>query len=236
MPYLFVTLLLWLWQLQSLNQISLNNRARKEAEAAYASGDFGRAAEQYAYVVTHAPTVDPTVRLNLGHAYFRLGQAAKARQQYTLLLQAGDHPFGATAAVQLGVLACAEQDSAGALRYFRQALWQDPDNEPARYNFELLERTFTGKQAPANRRATGQAQPRATSAPDQQLPRPAPDRQVERSARQDERLNRFRSLNMTEAQALQLLNTMQHNDVPYPVAQRQAKGRKQRGGDRANRW
>ncbi len=207
-------LITWLWwagglsrQPLPISQVSQLNQARQDAGVAYRAGQYQRALSLYTYVseVSNAP--DPVVQLNLGHTYFQLRQYSKAIQQYTRLQQADLPLLRTVAATQLGVIACIRRDSSTALVLFRQALLIDFTNEPARRNFELVKRYYTPKPAKARQMATQQA---AT------LPAPAAGR-VERSTRQDDLLRRFRQLNMTEEQALQLLNAMQHDDMPYAL-------------------
>lgn len=178
---------------------------------AYRAGQFDRALTLYAYLSqTSSTTIDPAVRLNMGHTYFRLGRYARAKLQYETLLRSDRSDLRTVAATQLGVMACFGRDSVRALALFRQALLENADNEPARYNYELIKRRYSGKPLPMNLPQKQMArQPQVIN-----KPRPASG-QVERSARQDERLRRFQGLNLTEEQALQLLNAMQHDDLPY---------------------
>lgn len=224
---LFIT---WLgWTDSFTDQISRNNRARQEAEVAYRAGRFDRALTLYAYLSQTTTTIDPAVRLNLGHTYFRLRQYDKAKPQYeTLLRDRSD--LRTVAATQLGVMACFDRDSATALRLFRQALLEDADNEPARYNFELVKKRYSGKPLPMDVQEKRPArQPKAVD-----KPRPGGG-QVERSSRQDEILRRFGQLNLGEEQALQLLNAMQQDDLPYALTQ---SARRLETGSAANgnRW
>lgn len=213
MLYLFLVVSLW-WADSLMNRIAQNNQARQEAELAYRSGRFDRALTLYTYLSQTSTTIDPAVRLNLGHTYFKLGQYAKAKPQYETLLRSGRSDLRTIAATQLGVMACFDHDSATALTLFRQALLENADNEPARYNFELIKKRYSGTPPPANhqpKQATRQSplvnKPRSGSG------------QVERSARQDELLRRFQQLNLSEEQALQLLNALQQDDLPYALTQ-----------------
>ena len=87
MIYLLITAWLWLNELISRNQVSQNNRARQEAQLAYEAGQYPRALSLYAYLSKTTTTIDPAVRLNLGHTYFKLTQYAKAKPQYEILMQ-----------------------------------------------------------------------------------------------------------------------------------------------------
>ena len=221
----------WLWWTEPpANRISQNNRARREAEMAYRAGRFDRALTLYAYLSQTTSTIDPAVRLNLGHTYFRLGRYAKARPQYETLLRSDRPDLRTVAATQLGVMACLSRDSATALALFRQALLENADNEPARYNFELIKKRYSGKPLPANL-----PQNRMTRQPPVISKPRLGGGQVERSARQDEQLRRFQGLNLTEEQALQLLNAMQHDDLPYALT-RSARRLGTKPGPNSSRW
>ena len=229
MIYLF--LVAWVWQTGPLtNQISQNNQARQEAERAYRAGRYNRALTLYTYLSRTSSPVDPAVRLNVGHTYFQLGQYAKAKPQYETLLRSDRQDLRTVAATQLGVMACFNRDSATALMLFRQALLENADNEPARYNFELIKKRYSGKPLSLNLRKQRMArQPKVVN-----KPRPAGG-QVERSERQDELLRRFGQLNLSEEQALQLLNVMQQDDLPYALT-RSARRSGSKPAVTSNRW
>ncbi len=213
MIYLLITAWLWWNNLFSQNPISRNNQARQEAQVAYQAGHYRQALQLYAYLSRTTTTIDPAVRLNLGHTYFQLKQYRKAKPQYETLLLSDRPDLRTAAATQLGVMACLEGDSATALSLFRRALLENPDNEPARYNFELIKTSYSGKMPATNPR-------QKPIVPRPQLvnkPRPSGGQQVERSDRQDELLRRFQRLDLSEEQALQLLDAMQSDDLPYAL-------------------
>lgn len=230
MIYLFIAVWLWWDTPHSLNQISRNNEARKDAEAAYKAGDYTRAMHLYANLSRITTTIDPGVRLNLGHTYFHLKRYNKARAQYEALLNSDRPDLRTVAATQLGVIACLQQDSAKALTLFEQALLENPDNEPARYDFELIKKRFSQKLPdPKSRQQPSEKQQQTTA-----LTQPSGGRKVEQSDRQDELLHRFQRLNLTEEQAIQLLNAMRDDDLPYALTQsaRHASTKKATNGSR----
>ena len=224
---LYVFLIARLWWEPLTNQISQSNQARREAGRAYRAGHFNRALTLYAQLSRTTTTIDPAVRLNLGHTYFQLRQYANAKPQYETLLRSDRPDLRTAAATQLGIMACFDRDSATALTLFRQALLENPDNEPARYNFELVKKRYSGKPLPTKKQQSRQppmvSKPRSGGA------------QVERSDRQDELLRRFGQLNLSEEQALQLLNAMQQDDLPYALT-RQARRTGTKPAANGNRW
>lgn len=229
-PYLLLTAWLWITNSLFLNRISRDNQARQEAERAYRTGQYKQALVRYEALSRNSALPDPAVRLNLGHTQFQLGQYRRAKSQYQALLETDQSDLRTVAATQLGVIACLERDSATALRLFEQALLENPDNEPARYNFELVKRRYSGKPRALK---TLQSQTR----PPKRVPKPQPvgDGRVEQSERRDELLRRFRDLNISGEQALQLLDAMQQDDLPYALtrAARRPGGKPASDG---NRW
>jgi len=234
MPALLLMTWLWLAWLPDkplpIGQISQTNHARQDAEYAYKSGRYQQALSIYTYLNEVSNTPDPTVWLNLGHTYFQLRQYGKAAQQYTKLQQVSQAALRTVAATQLGIIACRQRDSSTALTLFRQALLIDFTNEPARHNFELIKRRYVPRQP-------GMRQPATQTASQAMKPAQTAGR-VERSSRQDELLRRFRQMNLTEEQALQLLNAMQHDDLPYALtrtARKPTTGKETTQEDQ-NRW
>jgi tetratricopeptide (TPR) repeat protein len=214
-----------IWPLNAYDQIGRNNVARKQAERAYKRADFKQAATGFAYLTKKTTQTDATVWLNLGHAYFSQRQYKAARLAYEQYVSAASGPTVAVAQLQLGVIACADRDSAQALDLFRKALLTDPENEPARYNFELLKKRFSGR--------VGQNQkPKLVPKPKQTAQQR--EQEVARSPRQEQLLRRLQNLNMTEEQANQLLNAMREDDLPLELARRRSAGTSQATG--ANRW
>ncbi|GAB3995280.1 hypothetical protein GCM10028807_35020 [Spirosoma daeguense] len=227
--FLVAAWLLWSEKLP-VNQISQNNQARQQAQKAYQAGDFKQALRLYTYLSQVAKTPEPSVQLNLGHTYFQLKQYQKAKPQYESLLYSGSPELRTAAAHQLGVLACLSGDSATALALFQESLLENPENEPARYNFELVKKYYSGKKPKSNPNQKNPSQP-----PPVNKPVPTGGQQVERSERQDELLRRFQRLNLNEAQALQLLEAMQSDDLPYALT-RSARRSRSKPSAGENRW
>lgn len=213
MIYLLLTAWFWWNEWFSLNQISRNNQARQEAQQAYQAGHYHQALALYTYLGQTTTTIDLGVRLNLGHTYFQLKQYKRAKAQYETLLQTERVDLRTVAATQLGVIACLEGDSTRALVLFEQALLENADNAAARYNFELVKTYYAGPREQHQRPPTVQGmQPKLVN-----KPKAMGSKQVEQSERQDDVLKRFRRLNMSEEQALQLLDAMQKDDLPYAL-------------------
>ena len=207
----------------SLGLVSRRNQTRKQAAAAYRAGQYGEALTRYQFLVRSSAVPSLGERVNLGHAYFRLGQYRAAKQQYA---QAGADvtpPLRSVAATQLGVLACLEKDTAAALSQFRQALLSNPENTVARQNFELLTFRFSGRK------------PVRKAAVPVPKPRPTPQGQrAERTQQQRDQLTRTRNTTLSDEQARQVLDALQADDLPYALARRRMA--RQAPAKPAGRW
>jgi tetratricopeptide (TPR) repeat protein len=216
MTYLILLVLLWLYDNRSFEKISHDNIARIEGLRAYESGNYKRAAEQYVALVNSALFVEPSARLNLAHSYFQLRQYAQAQKHYRLVAQVNQPELAATAEIQLGVIAVLQGDSTTALSLFRKALNTVPALEPAQFNYELIKKTYSGKPNP-NSTQRPIPKPRQTQEESEVALEKGQESgtEVEKGDNKDELLRRLRSLNLSEEQALSILNAMQDNEVQY---------------------
>jgi len=221
MTYLILSVLLWLWDNRSFDTISQNNVARTEAMQAYEAGQYDRATEQYKRLVESSLFVEPSARLNLAHSLFHLHRYREATTYYRQVAQVTNSALSATAQVQLGVIACQQGDSATALTYFRKALNTEPTNESAQFNYELIKKTYSGKPNPL-----GSHRPKPRPKPTQTEITPQQGQQggneVEKSDQKTELLRRLQSMNLSEEQALTILNAMQANEVQYIQQRKQS--------------
>jgi tetratricopeptide (TPR) repeat protein len=223
--YLWLVVLASWFDLGAVGDISRRNQARLQAERAYQRADFGMAAQLYAALLETSP--DPLARLNFAHTLFHQQKYVAARRQYGPLMRAKQTVIATAATVQMGVLACIGRDSATALTHFRQALLQDPDNQPARFNYELVKQRFTAKNRPDSKKSKQKNRPDSVAKSSNQ--------RVAQSTQQRDALRRLAGMNMSEEQALQLLDAMRDNDLPYALAQRGGRTEKPEPG-RGNRW
>ncbi len=210
MTSMLLYLLLWIWDNRALDTVGKSNQDKSDAESAYLAGDYQQAAGLYRQIAYGSIFSDPASRLYLAHSYFKLDSMRLAREQYTWLLRASDPGISSEAYTQLAVLAGLEQDTTEALSQLKIALRLDPDNETARFDYELLKRTFSGK-LPLD-----QAPP-----PPEQTPPPPPQtntieqREIEIAREREELLEQLRRLNMSEDQARSILEAMKSNEAQY---------------------
>ena len=121
-------------------KISKINSAKEEAKKAYLSGDFKTAVKKYAYLIDSLGVSEDEVRANLANAYFQLNDTTHAQNTYQQLTQSPNKRISSVANQQLGVMANNQEKLEDALNYFKQALKAAPENNEARYNYEVVKK------------------------------------------------------------------------------------------------
>jgi tetratricopeptide (TPR) repeat protein len=124
---------------ETITSVSRLNQSVTNAQAAYARRDFNAAIFYYHYLLDSLHVRDRAASLNLAHAYFKANIPIKAFSYYRPLATKTPPTMASLVNLQLGVLV-APDDKWQALEYFKKALIQNPRNEEARYNYELLKK------------------------------------------------------------------------------------------------
>ena len=138
MKLLLVTLLI----LFSNNpkEIAKINSIKKEAEKAYLSGDYRLAALKYSLLLDSLNVEDDLIKLNLGHAYFNLGDTSGAKLNYEKLGISSDKKLKSIAYQQLGVMSREAGKLEQSLQQLKSAIKANPANEDAIYNYEVVKK------------------------------------------------------------------------------------------------
>jgi len=123
-----------------LDKIAKANKLKKEAKAAYQSGDYTTAITNYQYLLDSMGIDDDKIRLNLASAYYQSKDTASAQNGYGNLTSSKNNVVKSTAHQQMGVIQNQQKKYKEALQSFKNALKADPTNEDARYNYEMLKK------------------------------------------------------------------------------------------------
>ncbi len=122
------------------NDIAKMNTLKKEAREAFNNGEFETAINKYTVLMQEYQQTDPNMLLNLSHSYYNTGNMEEAEKAYKPLIASSDMNVRSIANQQLGNMASAKEDYKTALNYYKAALKAAPDNEEARYNYELTKK------------------------------------------------------------------------------------------------
>src|SRR5882762_5753945 len=116
------------------------NTVKAEAKEAFQAKDFKTAITKYKYLVDSLDVNEEEVSMNLAHAYFQSQDTVNAFNTYLPLAQSNDRKIKSLANQQLGVLSNRQSKFEDALNYFKQALKAAPENEDARFDYEMVKK------------------------------------------------------------------------------------------------
>ncbi len=143
MKWLFAASLLLILQsgFSGFNRIAHTNELKEEAHEAFLQKDFQLAARLYQTLVDSFNVQEEAVRLNLANSLALSGQTKEADPRYReLAANANNKGIRSAAYQQLGVEATRNQNLADAATYFKEAVKNNPENNAARYNYELAKK------------------------------------------------------------------------------------------------
>lgn len=121
-------------------EIAKINALKKEAEKAYLAGDFQLAVSKYTFLTDSMNVVDDLIHLNLGHAYYQLGDTTGAKTSYGKVITSGDRPTKSIALQQLGVMSKEANKLEEALQQLKSSIKADPSNRDAVYDYEVVKK------------------------------------------------------------------------------------------------
>lgn len=135
-----LTRLLFAFLIVVVLSAAVDNSRSREANHAFGEGDFERAEQLYREVLERHPD-SPRILFNLGNALAYQGkfdESVEAFQQYRELTDGSAEQ--AAGEYNLGYLYGHQGNLREALRYFQDAISLDPNDEDAKFNYELLRR------------------------------------------------------------------------------------------------
>lgn len=196
----------------SSEKVSQRNRAKMEAENAYHKHDYQLSASYYKQILGSTLFADPAVKVNLGHSYFQLKDYKNAQIYYSKLIKIKNPTIVSEAYIQLGWLAYRQKKITDALQAFKKALENNPDNELARYNYELLKKRHPQSNTPPeNTPPTTETAPAQQQAV-QQITKPA---ELEENMRKQDILNKLQSFDLSQEKAGMILDAMKNREGQY---------------------
>lgn len=206
---------MWILDNSSFTKVNIRNKAIKDAQLAYIDKDYAEAASQYQVLGATTFFTPPEVTLNYAHSLFENKDTLEARRKYAQLISLKEPSLASTTYSQLGIIFCASKDTARALSLFKEALILKPDNDIARFNYELLKRKYHPK---------NNLNPQ-TSVPknNQNVPPPPPQNEkaeVSKEDSQKELLKTLKNYGLTPEKAKTILDGMKNSEIQY-IQQRQ---------------
>jgi tetratricopeptide (TPR) repeat protein len=151
-----------------LKKASRINEGVAQAEKLYRQQAYEQAIDQYRFLRDSLNVKDNALLLNLAHATYQTGDLEQAQKYYSRLRNNPDPDLQGAALNQLGLIAFEDGNAEKALYYFRNAIINNPQNETARYNYELVKKYQANHPEGLPKRASGQKGP----AENQKAPEP----------------------------------------------------------------
>lgn len=124
----------------SWTRVSRLNAAIDQAAASYAAAEYRQSIKDHRLLVDGFQLASASLDFNLGLSYHYASKPEEAAASFDKASQSPDKLLASFAYNQGGVILGNKQDYQAALSKFQSALIQDPLNEVARYNYELLAR------------------------------------------------------------------------------------------------
>lgn len=181
-----------------------------EAQKAYLKGNFSEASLQYQILAKQSFFTPPEVTLNLANSLFEVNDTLGARRKYAQLVSLKEPLLASTTYSQLGIIFCSEKDTARALALFKEALILKPDNEIARFNYELLKRQYHPKK--------NKAQNAPNPVKNQRIPQQQTQeeqKEIAENNSQKELLKTLKNYGLTPEKAKTILDGMKNSEIQY---------------------
>jgi Ca-activated chloride channel homolog len=134
------SVILFLAMLIDPTKIGKINAAKAAAKKTFNEGHYKEAVKKYRYLIDSLDVDEDEVRLNLAHAYYLSKDTASAKPIYRDLTQSTNNEIRSKALQQLGVMNNSQGKADEALGQFKQAIKANPNNQDARYNYEMLKK------------------------------------------------------------------------------------------------
>lgn len=190
--------------------MKVRNKATEDAQKAYLIGDYSEASLQYQILSKQSFFTPPEVTFNLANALFEQNDTIAARNKYTQLINLKEPLLASTTFSQLGIILCTQKDTARALALFKEALILKPDNEIARFNYELLKRKYHPKK---NKTQTPSSTIKNKSLPQQQTQEE--QKEIAQNNSQKELLKTLKNYGLTPEKAKIILDGMKNSEIQY---------------------
>ena len=148
--------------------------------------------------------------MNLANSLFEENDTIAARRKYAQLISLKEPLLASTTYSQLGIILCNEKDTTRALALFKEALILKPDNEIARFNYELLKRKYHPKQ---NKIQNTPNPLRKQQIPQQQTKEE--QKEIAKDNSQRELLKTLKNYGLTPEKAKTILDGMKNSEIQY---------------------
>lgn len=127
-------------------EIARINKLKSQAEEAYLNRDYQKALSNYIVLSDTLNIEDQAIELNKAHCYYQLKDTSNAKLTYQSVASVGNKNAKSVAYQQLGVIAKDGKKYEESLQFLKAAIKNNPTNEGARYDYELVKKLLQEQQ------------------------------------------------------------------------------------------
>ncbi len=135
-----IALVLILGPITDLDKIAKVNKAKKEAKEAFLANNYQLAHDTYKFLIDSLGVNEEEVLLDYAHSLYNLNDTSNAVTNYEALSESINKNIASIAEQQLGQVLFDKKQYEPALEHYKNALRKNPNNQDARYNYELLKK------------------------------------------------------------------------------------------------
>ena len=218
---LLLFLAAWLPDWNTLSRSGEIREFKRQAGAAYQRGNYEDALVYYRHLYDKLNVGEEEIMVNLAHCYFMRKNTKQATALYQIATRSRNQRVRSLAWQQLGVLAYNQKRYAWAATGFMNALRASPQNEDARFNYELarkMQRTTRKSEPPP-------AEPPAPPPPAPDQPDNTAPQAAESESASEPQTDPYAETGLSQEQADVLLEAVQEAEKRY-IQQRKKADRK----------
>lgn len=135
-----IILVSFLTMLSDWSSVGKKNAAIRSASRSYAEANYAASVQDHLKLVNEYELTTPNVNFNLALSYHYSDSLDLAQRTYQSLYSSPDKTIASFSFNQNGTILAGQKKYEEALDAFKWALIHMPENESARYNYELLSR------------------------------------------------------------------------------------------------
>lgn len=237
-----------------IGDIAAINQLKREAEAAFQNKFWNVAINKYKLLTDKYGVKEPAILLNLAHAYFEVKEMSMALMNYEQAAKTGDRAIQTVAYQQAALIKAQSGQLDKALEQLRNSLRASPDNQAARYNYEVVYALLVKQKqqqqgqneqnnADQSQQNKNQQQQQQNADKQQQQQKGQQSKENAQAGEQDEqgseqgkmedkssnsklRSKKLEQIKMTEEQAKTILDAIRNNEVQYLQQMQRQPGRR----------
>ncbi len=220
--WVFVLAFSWLPDWNTLSRAGEIREYKQQANAAFRQGNYEDALVFYRHLYDKLNITEEEILLNLAHCYFVQKKNKQATALYQIATRSSNRQVKSLAWQQLGTLTYQRKRYDWAANCFKNALKGNPQNEEARYNYELAQKILSlTRSKPPSPPSNIPPPPKDNPLP----PEPDPENRSSVNDNASAEPDPYSAMGLSKEQAELLLEAMKNAEKQY-IQQQKKQGKK----------